>query len=942
MEDNLRARRPGPFPRKGNLLTLRILSVAVATTALVLAVLLLPPVSLVGRFLDSSGSSQGVTSTPSTFAVERVTKGPKDVPSLPPGFAALSSLYRLRTESEIKTPTRVTFPLAVTVGPSVGLDVYSYDEGAWRWVASANVTADGKAAEAEITEFPLTVAVVRFNPSPPLISGYLPSGKRMARDGEKHLAMVGLGPYNINEDGSLDARDIASAPSGWPVISTEKGGNYDAKAVNGVLVSERARKGLISSIMVLAQKKDSKGVELDLGGVDPKLTDNLTAFVQDLAGALHGSGRSLSIRLPLPERAKDGWHTGAYNWRNLGRVVDVLKVTTEADQSIYFSRMTEVLGYAVSQVEKRKLLLEIDTSSHQKSQRGVKAISLPEALSLASRIAVSKAADIRPGMTLNLYGAQLLGDAGASGLYWDDNSKVTAFSFPSEDGPQTVWVENALSVAYKIDLARRFRLGGIALKDVSEDVAQSGIWSIVSAYAEDGEVPLVRPNPHMFTPNWQSTGGSLNENGKGWVNWALPQASGEYTISLTVGDGQNMGSSALSVNLGTQPTQTRTPTPAATATPATAAPTPQPSPPVTAPPTPTPKPAAAPPPSGAKYPGVGYGMQVNPGNDLGRALRMLRAAGFGWAKVQIRWEDLEPTKGNIQWNTIDDVVNTGTSHGVKLLFSVVTAPRWARPADTDFSVPGPPADPKDFANFVGAIAERHKSNVQAYEIWNEQNLAREWGGNGRQNAGQYVALLKAAYSTIKAADPDAVVLSGALTPAGNVNLGQGLLARDDREFLREMYAAGLKNYADAVGAHPSGFNNPPDDDPGRKTADNNSFKGHWSFYYRNFETYHQIMSEFGDGGKQIWFTEFGWASSPKPYPEYAYGADNTEEEQAAYLVRAFEIARERGYVGVMAIWNLSYAPGTNETDSQGMRAFGIIRPDWSPRPAYNALAAMPK
>ncbi|MBI4301079.1 MAG: beta-galactosidase [Chloroflexi bacterium] len=339
-------------------------------------------------------------------------------------------------------------------------------------------------------------------------------------------------------------------------------------------------------------------------------------------------------------------------------------------------------------------------------------------------------------------------------------------------------------------------------------------------------------------------------------------------------------------------------------------------------------------------------MQIDPGNDLPRALSMLKGAGFQWAKAQIRWEELEPSKGNINWGNIDYIVNTAQASGVRLLLSVVTAPTWSRPPDTDFSVPGPPANPQDYAEFVGAMASRYQGKVNAYEIWNEENLWYEWGGAGKMNAAQYVALLKAAYIAIKAADPGAVVLTGAPTPAGDV----GNLARDDVSFFREMYQAGMQGYFDAVAAHPSGYNNPPDDGPSQNSTGTNldgytsTFKGHWSFYYRNFENYRRIMEEFGDANKQIWFTEFGWASSPNPYSEYAYAQDNTEEEQARYLVSAFEIAKAKGYIGAMFIWNLNFAQSADAQDRYAKRAFSIINPDslWTPRPAYYALAAMPK
>ena len=44
----------------------------------------------------------------------------------------------------------------------------------------------------------------------------------------------------------------------------------------------------------------------------------------------------------------------------------------------------------------------------------------------------------------------------------------------------------------------------------------------------------------------------------------------------------------------------------------------------------------------------------------------------------------------------------------------------------------------------------------------------------------------------------------------------------------------------------------------------------------------------------------------------------------------------------MFIWNLNYAPIAEADDRWAKRAFSIIRTDWGPRPAYNAVAGMPK
>ena len=118
---------------------------------------------------------------------------------------------------------------------------------------------------------------------------------------------------------------------------------------------------------------------------------------------------------------------------------------------------------------------------------------------------------------------------------------------------------------------------------------------------------------------------------------------------------------------------------------------------------------------------------------------------------------------------------------------------------------GPPADPNTYASFVGEFAGRYCGRVQAIEVWNEQNLYYEWG-NERLDAARYVRLLAAAYRAIKAACPSTIVVSGAPTPTG----APPPAAIRDTTYLEQMYRAGLKNYSDAIGVHPSGFGNPPD------------------------------------------------------------------------------------------------------------------------------------
>ena len=125
--------------------------------------------------------------------------------------------------------------------------------------------------------------------------------------------------------------------------------------------------------------------------------------------------------------------------------------------------------------------------------------------------------------------------------------------------------------------------------------------------------------------------------------------------------------------------------------------------------------------------------------------------GFNWVKFQLPWKDFEGQRGQRNWP--DDIIGDLNGNGLNVLVSIVKAPDWARPGNTDRSVEGPPADPGTYASFVGEFAARYCGRVQAIEVWNEQNLDYEWGREPLDPA-RYVRLLAAAYGAIKRGMPE--------------------------------------------------------------------------------------------------------------------------------------------------------------------------------------------
>jgi len=356
-----------------------------------------------------------------------------------------------------------------------------------------------------------------------------------------------------------------------------------------------------------------------------------------------------------------------------------------------------------------------------------------------------------------------------------------------------------------------------------------------------------------------------------------------------------------------------------------AEPSPTPLPPVPEDEGPTPLPPPVPKPN--------TGVQVDIlASDPDQTLLWAQELGVGWVKQQLDWALVEQGPGDFDWVQLDYVIDRCKRYHFRVLLSVVNAPTYLR---ADPSVTGPPMDYTEYRRFMQQLAERYRGKVEAYELWNEPNLAREWGGDVLDPA-RFAALVAEGAQGVRAGDPDALVISGA---PGVTGIDDGVTAIDDRAFLRGMLEAGVAQWVDGIGAHPYGFANPPEEsarDPQHVAPSHND---HPSFFFRDtLEDYRAILLEYGAGDKPIWVTEFGWPSMEGLNMDttgWEYALYVSEQQQADYLARALQIGWNTPWVGPMFVWNLNIAViyGNSRPES----AYSLLRPDGSWRPAFIAL-----
>src|SRR4051812_19467486 len=301
------------------------------------------------------------------------------------------------------------------------------------------------------------------------------------------------------------------------------------------------------------------------------------------------------------------------------------------------------------------------------------------------------------------------------------------------------------------------------------------------------------------------------------------------------------------------------------------------------------------------------------------------ASGALWTTLDIDWNHIQDSGPNTwKWNLATDrAVLAATSHQVQIIGIAGYSPEWARRWDCPSGeLHCFPQNAADYGRFMGAAAARYGSRstdarlrgtVNVWSLWNEPN--HQPYSMPKPDPDKYAAMVKSAYTAIKAADPDATVITGGTAPAPDARDGSDY---DQTTWLRMMYDRGVGGYFDAVGMHPYAFPFSPLVD---KPWNSNRETGY----------IHDIMVAHGDGAKKVWGTEMG-------APSGTGAKDLTEAGQAAQgdlYFTGWWNGTFRSFTGPL-VWYRLRDEGTNAADQN----FGLLRNDRSPKPAFDTFRSV--
>ncbi len=320
------------------------------------------------------------------------------------------------------------------------------------------------------------------------------------------------------------------------------------------------------------------------------------------------------------------------------------------------------------------------------------------------------------------------------------------------------------------------------------------------------------------------------------------------------------------------------------------------------------------------------------------AVEMAADAGFAFLRQEWVWEDIEiHGKGDFEdrrhephrsaWDKYDAIVDLAEEHGMQMIVRISNPPEWTRAAGAEPGTFAPPDDVQDFADFVSAVVGRYKGRVRYYQLWNEPNIYPEWGAYPISPEA-YTALLKAGAEAARAANPDAVLIAGALAATINLQPAAEPPANSlsDLLFLQRMYDAGAAPYFDIMAVQGYGLWSGPTD---RRMHPRVLNVGHHAFV-------RDLMVANGDAHKPIWLAEMNWNAAPEGV-EPRYGRVSLEQ-QARYLPLAYErVLSEWPWVGVANTWYLKRATDEWEREQRPEAYFRLLLPDFSPLPVYDSI-----
>lgn len=306
-------------------------------------------------------------------------------------------------------------------------------------------------------------AMTTLKANPGRVSVASPWSYEVAPDGSVRLQP----PLTVESERELTRElrrlDLRIVPS----IANTQDGSWNEAVISRVLADPDRRARHVRAVTALVSSNDFDGIQVDYENLGAAQRDDFTATMADLARALHADRRTLWITLhPKENDAGYDARNTSQDFAELGRIADRVMLmaydwhweTGPSGPIAPYGWVDRVVRYTVSQVPPQKVVLGLGLFGY----------------------------DWGGESTLSLTWGQIVerADQRSADEQWDVASQSPHLTYTQDGLTHQVWYENARSIDLKISVAKRYRLGGVALWRLGRE--DPAIWRLPTEMNQQG------------------------------------------------------------------------------------------------------------------------------------------------------------------------------------------------------------------------------------------------------------------------------------------------------------------------------------------------------------------------------------------------------------------------------------------------------------------------
>jgi hypothetical protein len=278
----------------------------------------------------------------------------------------------------------------------------------------------------------------------------------------------------------------------------------------------------------------------------------------------------------------------------------------------------------------------------------------------------------------------------------------------------------------------------------------------------------------------------------------------------------------------------------------------------------------------------------------------IRSAGYGWVRVFLRWDKIQPTPDPPQFDLASigancndwpkesarQIVDNAYNAGFSIVGVLTHAPKWANS----------PPTAEQFGAFAAAMATEFGDKVAVWELWNEPDFNAEFSGTPKAYRNR---ILIPGFDAIKAVRPDAKIAGPTLYTSGTATPDK---TADPEPYLLEN--GRLVRPIDILTFHSYGE---------KKAIKKRIEKFH------AFAVKHDIP--------EVWMTEYGWSLKGGEGP---CSRCKSEEQCAELIDSPFALIERNEFPRFKRFFNFSMHDRNKANCVKGCR-YGLLDAEGKPR-----------